>query len=77
MDNITDKNWIGNYLGAGEKKLANTNYGNKVQVRDSQGRVTGGGLSFGTYKEIGMAVYYENKDEAGQVAGILREENPK
>jgi hypothetical protein len=39
--------------------------------------VTGGGLSFGTYKEIGMAVYYENKDEAGHVAGILRGENPK
>lgn len=59
------------------KTLANENYGNKVQVQDSQGRVTEGGLSFGTYKEIGMAVHYESKDAAEKVAGILRGENPK
>lgn len=59
------------------KKVANENYGNKVHVRDLQGRVTEGGLSFGTYKEIGMAVHYESKDEAGHVANILRGENPK
>jgi hypothetical protein len=59
------------------KKLANENYGNKVQVRDSQGRVTEGGLSFGTYKEIGMALHYESKSEAEHVASILRGENSK
>jgi nucleoside-specific outer membrane channel protein Tsx len=59
------------------KKLANENYGNKIQVQDSQGRVTEGALSFGTYKEIGMALHYENKAEAEHVAGILRGENSK
>ena len=59
------------------KKIANENYGNKVQIRDPQGRLTGGGLSFGIYKEMGMAVFYETKDEAGHVAGILRGEDAK
>lgn len=59
------------------KKLANENYGNKFQIRDSQGTVTEGGLSFGTYKEIGMAVQYESKEKAERVARILRGENPK
>lgn len=59
------------------KTVANENYGNKVHVRDLQGRVTEGGFSFGTYKEIGMAVHYESKDEAENVASILRGENRK
>ena len=77
MDNITDKNWIGNYLGAGEKKLANTNYGNKVQVRDPHGRLTEGGLSFGTYHQIGLALQCKSENEAKQVASILRGQDSK
>jgi hypothetical protein len=53
------------------KKLAVENYGNKVEVRDLQGRVTEGGLSFGTYHETGLALQYGNKREAESVAGIL------
>ncbi len=59
------------------KKLANENYGNKVQVRDLQGGVTEGGFSFGTYNEIGLTLHYESKDEAEHVANILRGENRK
>jgi hypothetical protein len=54
------------------KKLAVENYGNKVQVRDLQGHVTEGGLSFGTYHETGLALQYGNQKEAESVAGILR-----
>jgi len=49
---------------------------NSVHVEDLQRRVTEGGLFFGTYKEIGMAVHYESKEEAAHVAGVLRGENP-
>ena len=59
------------------KKLANENYGNKVHVRDLQGRMIEGGLSFGTYKEIEMTVQYGSKDEAEHVASILRGDAPK
>jgi hypothetical protein len=54
------------------KKLAIDNYGNKVQIRDSQGRLTEGGLSFGAYHDTGMALHYTTKTEAELVAGILR-----
>ena len=59
------------------KKVANENYGNEVLVRDLEGRITDGGLSFGTYKETGMALHYETKNEAARVASILRGENSK
>ena len=59
------------------KKLANENYGNKFHIRGSQGTVTEGGLSFGIYQEIGMAVQYESKEEAERVARILRGEISK
>src|SRR5258706_16728 len=50
--------------GTEVKKLANENYGNKVYIRDLQGRVTEGGLAFGSYQKIGMAVQYATKGEA-------------
>lgn len=59
------------------KKLAIENYGNKVQVRDPHGRLTEGGLSFGTYHEIGLALQYKSEDEAKQVASILRGQDSK
>lgn len=59
------------------KKLAADNYGNTVQVRDMHGRLTEGGLSFGTYHEIGLVLRCKNEDEARQVAGILRGEGAK
>jgi hypothetical protein len=58
------------------KRLANENYGNKVQVRDSQGQVMEGGISLGAYHEIGMSLHYKSQDEAKRAAGILRGENP-
>jgi len=59
------------------KKLAVENYGNKVQIQDSEGRLTDGGLSFGTYLERGMALHYNNRNEAEQAASLLRGKNSK
>ncbi len=56
------------------KKLAAENYGNKVQVRDLQGNLSDGGLSFGSYHEIGLALQCKNQDEARRVAGLFRGE---
>jgi hypothetical protein len=54
------------------KKLANENYGNKVQICDLRGHIIDGGLSFGTYKETELTVQYGSKDEAERAAGVLR-----
>jgi len=59
------------------KKLAIENYGNKVQIRDLQGRLTEKGLSFGTYHETGMTLHYTSKKEAELVASILRGKDSK
>jgi hypothetical protein len=59
------------------KKLAIENYGNKVQIRDLQGRLTDGGLSFGTYHDTGMALHYKSRTEAEQVASLLRGKDSK
>lgn len=59
------------------KKLAVENYGNKVQIRDLQGRLTDGGLSFGTYHETGLALQYKSRTEAEQVASLLRGKDSK
>jgi hypothetical protein len=59
------------------KKMAIENYGNRVQVRDSQGRLTEGGLSFGTYHDTGLALDCNSEDEAKHVASILRGEPAK
>lgn len=59
------------------KRMASENYGNKVQVRDLQGRLTEGGLSFGTYHETGMALQYKSRAEADHVSGILKGEDSK
>lgn len=56
------------------KKLAAANYGNKVQVRDLRGHLNDGGLSFGSYHEIGLALQCKNEDEARRVAGLFRGE---
>jgi hypothetical protein len=53
------------------------NYGNKVQIRDLQGRLTDGGLSFGTYHETGLALQYKSRTEAEQVASLLRGKDSK
>jgi hypothetical protein len=42
-----------------------------------QGRLTEGGLSFGTCHETGMALHYASKKEAELVAGILRGNDSK
>ena len=54
------------------RKLAIENYGNKVLIRDLQGRLTEGGLSFGTYHATGMTLHYNSRKEAEQVASLLR-----
>jgi hypothetical protein len=59
------------------KKLAIENYGNKIQIRDFQGRLTEGGLSFGTYHETGVALHYSSRGEAELVASILRGKDSK
>jgi hypothetical protein len=59
------------------KKIAIENYGNKVQIRDLQGHLTEGGLSFGTYHETGMSLQYKSRAEAEHVAGILQGEDYK
>ena len=59
------------------KKLAIENYGNKVRILDLHGGLTEGGHSFGTYHERGMALHYNTKDQAEQVASLLRGESPK
>jgi hypothetical protein len=59
------------------KKLAAENYGNKVQVRDPHGRLTEGGLSFGTHHEIGLALQCKSENEAKQVASMLRGQDSK
>ena len=56
------------------KKMAIENYGNRVQIRDSQGHLTEGGLSFGTYHDTGLALDCNSEDEAKHVASILRGE---
>jgi hypothetical protein len=59
------------------KKMANENYGNKVQIRDPQGNLTEGGLSFGIYHEIGLALQCKNENEAKHLASLLRREDAK
>ena len=59
------------------KKLAIENYGNKVQLRDSDGHLMEGGRAFGKYNEIGMALDCESEDDATQVARFLRGEKSK
>jgi hypothetical protein len=59
------------------KKLAADNYGNKVQIRDPQGRLTEGGLSFGTYHEIGLTLQCKSENEAKHVASIFRGEGAR
>ena len=59
------------------KKLAIENYGNKVQIRDLQGRLIEGGLSFGTYHETGIALHYNSRNEAEQAASLLRGKDSK
>ncbi len=59
------------------KKLAVENYGNKVRILDAKGGLTEGGLAFGTYHEIGMALHYSSKNEAERVASLLRREAAK
>ncbi len=56
------------------KKLTVENAGNRVGVRDAKGNVIEGGLSFGSDTALGMAILYDNKEKATQVAGILRGE---
>jgi hypothetical protein len=53
------------------KKLAVENYGNKVQIRDAQGNLTGGGFSFGTYHDTGLTIQFPNEEEAKRVARVL------
>jgi hypothetical protein len=59
------------------KKVAIENYGNQVLVRDLEGQVIEGGISLGTYNEIGMSLQYKSQDEAKRVASILRGEQSK
>lgn len=59
------------------KKLAAANYGNKVRIQDATGGLTDGGLSFGTYHEVGMALHYSSKSEAERVASLLQGEAGK
>jgi len=59
------------------KKLAIENYGNKVRIQDSQGRLTEGGLSLGTYHETGMTLSCSSRNEAEQAANVLREKTSK
>jgi len=59
------------------KKLAIENYGNRVRIQDSHGGLAEGGRSFGTYHERGLALQYDTKDQAEQVASLLRGESPK
>jgi hypothetical protein len=54
------------------KKLAVENYGNQVRILDVNGGLTEGGLSFGTYHEVGMALHYNTRNEAERVASLLR-----
>lgn len=56
------------------KKLAVENYGNKVEVRDVQGRLTDAGLSFGTYHDTGLTLEFQNEAEADRIASIFRSE---
>jgi hypothetical protein len=59
------------------RKLAVENYGNKVEIRDAQGNLTDGGLSFGTYHDIGLTLQVQNEEEAKRVAGMLRADGGK
>jgi hypothetical protein len=59
------------------KKVAVENYGNQVLVRDLEGQVIEGGISLGTYNEIGMSLQYKSQDEAKRAASILRGEKSK
>ena len=59
------------------KKVSVENYGNQVLVQDLQGKVLDGGISLGTYNEIGMSLLYKSQDEAGHVASILRGEKSR
>ena len=59
------------------KKMSVENYGNKVHVRLLEGKLIEGGLSLGTYKEMGLALQYQTEDEARHVASLLRGENPQ
>jgi hypothetical protein len=59
------------------KKVAVENYGNQVLVRDLEGPVIEGGISLGTYNEIGMSLQYKSQDEAKRAVSILRGEKSK
>jgi phosphoribosylformylglycinamidine (FGAM) synthase-like amidotransferase family enzyme len=59
------------------KKLAVENYGNKVQIRDAQGNLIDGGLSFGTYHDTGLALQCQNEAEAKAVANVLGAKSSK
>jgi hypothetical protein len=59
------------------KKLAVENYGNKVQIRDVQGNLIDGGLSFGTYHDIGLTLRCQNEAKAEAVANVLRADRSK
>lgn len=54
------------------KELAIENYGNRVQIQDSKGRLTEGGRSFGSYHQIGMALDCGSVEKAERVASLLR-----
>ena len=54
------------------KKLAIENYGNKVQFRESDGRLVEVGQSFGAYNQIGMALDCGSAGRAKTAAILLR-----
>ena len=54
------------------KKLALENFGNRVQVRDAEKRVTEAGVAGGRYRETGIVLHYKVKAEADHAAGVLR-----
>jgi len=56
------------------KKLTIENYGNKVQFRESGGRLVELGQSFGAYNQIGMALDCGSAQQAKFVASLLRVE---
>lgn len=59
------------------KKLSIENYGNTVQIRDSQGRLIEGGLSLGTYRETGLTLQCKTENDAKHIASIFRDEGAR